>query len=243
MQLKEFTSFAEGNFTFPGDTVTYHGIIGTKADGTKDILAFKFSDNPNYLKLSGTEVMELGKEAVEGSPEGSNFSIRAYDEYGSSDKSKAIFGVYSASTGIVESLEKEVDGEKINFQSILMVTQDDNGNPRLYRWLVQMEKASKPDENLLENMIFLRLGLVSARSTAVHSDQELIGFFSKNTRINIGFRYKSPSNAIIKGSILFRDKIADEAYLEALQLFIDNHGAEQPDNLITVLSGMTDWVK
>jgi len=242
-QLKEFTSFAEGDYSFPGDTVTYHGIIGTKADGTKDILAFKFSDNPNYLKLSGTEVMELGKEAVEGSPEGSNFSIRAYDEYGSSDKSKAIFGVYSASTGIVESLEKEVDGEKINFQSILMVTQDDNGNPRLYRWLVQMEKASKPDENLLENMIFLRLGLVSARSTAVHSDQELIGFFSKNTRINIGFRYKSPSNAIIKGSILFRDKIADEAYLEALQLFIDNHGAEQPDNLITVLSGMTDWVK
>ena len=104
-QLKEFTSFAEGDYSFPGDTVTYHGIIGTKADGTKEILAFKFSDNPNLIKLSGTEVVELANKACSA---GACFSQSHWGP-----NFEPITFINAASTGIVLSEDKKDANGKI----------------------------------------------------------------------------------------------------------------------------------
>ena len=119
-QLKEFTSFAEGDYSFPGDTVTYHGIIGTKADGTKDILAFKFSGIPDLVKISGTELANYAKEARKSPISGSSF-----EKHYVGDQRELIIDINSVSTGVIVQFEKDVGGKKIIFKTGLMATRTD----------------------------------------------------------------------------------------------------------------------
>jgi len=231
-QLKEFTSFAEGDYSFPGDTVTYHGIIGTKADGTKDILAFKFSGIPDLVKISGTELANYAKEARKSPISGSSF-----EKHYVGDQRELIIDINSVSTGVIVQFEKDVGGKKIIFKTGLMATRTDQGIPVPFLEILQMVDASNPGVDLLENSFLWASGLSPSLSTQVHSDEEWAVFIPGGKHLAVGVKYKISSNARIKGSIFFRDNFADENYLKALQLFLDSHGSKQTGDLMITLSG------
>jgi len=231
-QLKEFTSFAEGDYSFPGDTVTYHGIIGTKADGTKDILAFKFSGIPDLVKISGTELANYAKEARKSPISGSSF-----EKHYVGDQRELIIDINSVSTGVIVQFEKDVGGKKIIFKTGLMATRTDQGIPVPFLEILQMVDASNPGVDLLENSFLWASGLSPSLSTQVHSDEEWAVFIPGGKHLAVGVKYKIPSNARIKGAIFFRDNFADENYLKALQLFLDSHGSKQTGDLMITLSG------
>jgi len=230
-QLKEFTSFAEGDYSFPGDTVTYHGIIGTKADGTKDILAFKFSGIPDLVKISGTELANYAKEARKSPISGSSF-----EKHYVGDQRELIIDINSVSTGVIVQFEKDVGGKKIIFKTGLMATRTDQGIPVPFLEILQMVDASNPGVDLLENSFLWASGLSPSLSTQVHSDEEWAVFIPGGKHLAVGVKYKISSNARIKGSIFFRDNFADENYLKALQLFLDSHGSKQTGDLMITLS-------
>jgi len=230
-QLKEFTSFAEGDYSFPGDTVTYHGIIGTKADGTKDILAFKFSGIPDLVKISGTELANYAKEARKSPISGSSF-----EKHYVGDQRELIIDINSVSTGVIVQFEKDVGGKKIIFKTGLMATRTDQGIPVPFLEILQMVDASNPGVDLLENSFLWASGLSPSLSTQVHSDEEWAVFIPGGKHLAVGVKYKIPSNARIKGAIFFRDNFADENYLKALQLFLDSHGSKQTGDLMITLS-------
>ena len=239
-QLKEFTSFAEGEYRFPGDTVTYYGIIGTKADGTKDILAFKFSDNPNLIKLSGTELSNYAKEAQKSPISGSCFKKGYVGNQG--DQSSPIMDINSVSTNIIVQFEKDLGGKKIIFKTGLMATQTDQGTPVPFLAILQMEDAANPGVDLLKNNFFWSSGLNSTLSNEVHSVEEWKGVIPKGKQIEFGVRY-IPISYNIEGFSLFRDKFADEGYLKTLKSFFDSNGSEHPSDLIIVLPGSVTYTE
>jgi len=236
-QLKEFTSFAEGEYSFPGDTVTYHGIIGTKADGTKEILAFKFSDNPNLIKLSGTELANYAKEARKSPISGSCFEKNFVG-----NQRDPIMDINSVSTGILVQFEKDIDGKKIIFKTGLMATRTDQGIPVPFLAILQMEDASNPGVDLLENNFFWSSGLVTTMSNEAHSDEEWVSVIPKGKRLNLSVHYKKLPYEKIEGVFLF-NKFADEGYLKTLKSFFDSNGNERTSDLIITLPGSVDFTE
>jgi len=225
-QLKEFTSFAEGEYSFPGDTVTYHGIIGTKADGSKEILAFKFSDNPNYLKLSGTEVMELGKKT--------RTPGQCFSQFTWGDEREPITFIDAVTTGIVLSDDKKDETGNIiaSAQSALMLTLDDSGHPRFVKMVVQVKDPAKPDVDLLENGLLNILGFVTESTTKVHSQRELAGFFQKGIQIEFGVQQlQFLKGGKVMGWSFFKDTFgSDSLYSSALKLFLLKNGLVEAGN-------------
>jgi len=224
--LKEFTSFAEGEYSFPGDTVTYHGIIGTKADGSKEMLAIKFSDNPNYLKLSGTEVTKLANEACAA---GECFEHRYFG-----NEMKPITWINASSTGIALSDEKKDEKGQViaTAQSELIITQSDDGYPRFIKLVVQIEDPANPEESLLRSDILYFLGFdVDYLSTKVLSLEELAKL-PKGLQIKIGAESaKFLAASTIKGYPFFMDTFgSDSLYIETFDLFFSNHGKEAIGN-------------
>ena len=230
-QLQEYKNFAEGTYSFPGDTVVYNGIIGTKVDGSKEMLAIKFSDNPNYLKLSSTEIMELANKAC---------SSCFKDGY-SGNNMEPSTEITMTSTGIAESIEKkDVNGKVVAItQSILMVTQDNKGNPRLIRYVVQLENGVNPNINLLQNVKLFKFGN-NDESTTVHSLEELSKFLPKSTQIN-ALVHLRVSNATQEGAVFFGNTYrADPTYFANLEVFLSSHGATQTEkNPVIILSSGT----
>ena len=223
--------YDRAEYSFPGDTVTYHGIIGTKADGTKDILAFKFSGIPDLVKISGTELANYAKEARKSPISGSSF-----EKHYVGDQRELIIDINSVSTGVIVQFEKDVGGKKIIFKTGLMATRTDQGIPVPFLEILQMVDASNPGVDLLENSFLWASGLSPSLSTQVHSDEEWAVFIPGGKHLAVGVKYKISSNARIKGSIFFRDNFADENYLKALQLFLDSHGSKQTGDLMITLS-------
>ena len=235
-QLQEFVSFTRDTFSFTNDKgeidpVAYDGIIGTKADGTKDILAFKFSGIPDLVKISGTELANYAKEARKSPISGSSF-----EKHYVGDQRELIIDINSVSTGVIVQFEKDVGGKKIIFKTGLMATRTDQGIPVPFLEILQMVDASNPGVDLLENSFLWASGLSPSLSTQVHSDEEWAVFIPGGKHLAVGVKYKISSNARIKGSIFFRDNFADENYLKALQLFLDSHGSKQTGDLMITLS-------
>jgi len=236
-QLKEFTSFAEGDYSFPGDTVTYHGIIGTKADGTKDILAFKFSGIPDLVKISGTELANYAKEARKSPISGSSF-----EKHYVGDQRELIIDINSVSTGVIVQFEKDIGGKNIIFKTGLIATRTDQGTPVPFLAILQMEDAANPGVDLLKNNFFWSSGLNSTLSNEVHSVEEWKGVIPKGKQIEFGVRY-IPISYNIEGFSLFRDKFADEGYLKTLKSFFDSNGSERTSDLIIALPGSVTFTE
>jgi len=225
-QLKEFTSFAEGEYSFPGDTVTYHGIIGTKADGSKEILAFKFSDNPNLIKLSGTEVVELSKKTCT--------LGQCFSQFTWGDEREPITFIDAVTTGIVLSDDKKDETGNViaSAQSLLMLTMDDRGNPRFLKMVVQVKDPANPNENLLKNGLLNSLGFVTEDSTKASSQQELAEFFHEGIQIEFGIqKIEFIGGGKVVGWSFFKDTFgADPSYQSALESFLLKNGLLQTGN-------------
>jgi hypothetical protein len=241
--LKEYVTISEGTYQFKNDqgqvdTVVYSGLIGTKADGSKEILAFKFSDNPNLIKLSSSEIKGLSKDACIGRMNG------CFEEgYVGNGLSHPIVDVFAKSTGKVESFEKMIGGEKFNIQSVLMVTQTIDGFPRLMRVIVQVENGNNPGVDLFENVRLWQLGLVPDLSNTVRSVQEWENFAlnGKNIELTIDHDIED-TNLLVEGFGSFQDKLIDINYLTRLQLFLDSKGINQQDGSLIFLPQIIKFV-
>ena len=228
-QLKEFTSFAEGDYSFPGDTVTYHGIIGTKADGSKEMLAIKFSDNPNYLKLSGTETLKLAKEACAA---GACFSHHFWG-----DNKEPITFVKMVSTGILLSNDKKDESGNVTAsnKSLLALTLNDQGFPLFLKGVVEIEDPSNPGIDLLNNNILDDVfNFANQDSNRVHSLEELAKFFQKGKGMQMEFGIQEIGfigGEKVKGWQFFKDTFgSDPNYQSALRLFLSDNGVTQTGN-------------
>ena len=102
-----------------------------------------------------------------------------------------------------------------------MATQTDQNIPVPFLAILQMEDASNPGVDLLENNFLWSSGLIPSLSTQSHSNEELAGFVPKGKHVAFWVRYLISSKAGTEGFTLFRDKFADDNYLKALQLFLD----------------------
>ena len=237
-QLKEFTSFAEGEYSFPGDTVTYHGIIGTKADGSKEILAFKFSDNPNLIKLSGTEVVELSKQTCSA---GACFSHSYFGP-----NREPMTDITAITTGIVLADDKKDEAGNIiaSVQSALILTQNDDGHPRFIKFVVQVEDPNNPDSDLLNNNILNGFDFTTQGSTKVHSLEELADIFQKGIKIEFGTQSIKYLVGIVKGFGFFGDTFgSDPFYSSAFESFLSSHGTTLTRNDPILILSRTSKIK
>jgi len=243
-QLKEFTSFAEGNFTFPGDTVTYHGIIGTKADGSKEILAFKFSDNPNYIKLSSSEMQTLG----EGLCSQIYLKSGCFETVLASQSGRSLETYVDArSTGILESIDiKDESGNIVaTTRSMLLLTKSDNGFIRLIRDTREMESPSKPGQDLFLNRM-LRVFGIKQDSTQLHSPNDLVNLIPRGMKIRLGIEHAILlRSGASEGKTLFVNLFTnDQDYSLSLESFLSSGGVIQTtQNPINILSNSSEILK
>jgi hypothetical protein len=236
-ELDKYKEFTTGIYYFTNDKgetdpVGYSGLIGTKADGSKEMLAIKFSGIPDLIKLSGTELANYAKEARKSPISGSCFEKKYVGNQG--DLSNPKMDINSVSTGILVQFEKDIDGKKIIFKTGLMATQTDQGIPVPFLAILQMEDASNPGVDLLENNFLWASKLSPSLSNEVHSVEEWKEIIPGGKHIKLGMRYVIPSTKI-DGFSLFQDKFADEGYSKSLHSFFNSNGSERTNDLIIVL--------
>jgi len=244
-QLKEFTSFAEGEYSFPGDnTVTYHGIIGTKADGSKEMLAIKFSDNPNYIKLSSSEMQTLG----EGLCSQIYLKSGCFETVLASQSGRSLETYVDArSTGILESIDiKDESGNIVaTTRSMLLLTKSDNGFIRLIRDTREMESPSKPGQDLFLNRM-LRVFGIKQDSTQLHSPNDLVNLIPRGMKIRLGIEHAILlRSGASEGKTLFVNLFTnDQDYSLSLESFLSSGGVIQTtQNPINILSNSSEILK
>jgi hypothetical protein len=232
-----FEKYKEGEYSFPGDTVTYHGIIGAKADGSKEMLAIKFDNSPNLVKLSSSEMLEYAKQAKEIFP-----ATPCFEDF-FHDKALTIpaVGIKGISTNIVLStIEKDASGKDVlSTQSLILVTMGDSGFPALYGTVIQGEDATNPNKDIFENgKLSVYIGSIT-KSDKVYSLEELTEIVSKKGEpVRISAEIVLPTSSNNGGYNRFYKIFSqNQSYVSDYTSFLSSHGVTQTgENLIIILS-------
>ena len=128
----------------------------------------------------------------------------------------------SASTGIIESFDiKNEAGQVVGHtQSILVVTRDSNGNPRLARTIAQVETASEPDVNILEYVVS-SLDKTYRPGNVLYSNDELAKLVPKGTGLKFFVDYQFRKVNKNNGSVFLQQNLFTYTQPGSFQALVD----------------------
>jgi hypothetical protein len=219
--LEDLKSFSAVGFSeYPIGGINYNGLVGSRSDGSQELLGIKF--NETTVRLTEKDILDINSELV------CEFGNCFYKGFSGTDTQPMYFiGVIA--TGIIQDvLFQDQTGETVGFgQSFLVVTRASDGQPRLVDILIQIVKPDNPQINILDRDM---AGLAGRLYTnKAYTPEEMAEILSRGKQYTFGVFLEPKRSTQYLGQNFVIDFLYNQpGYLETLEVFIESGGQSVP---------------
>ena len=214
--LKPFS--AVGFSEYPIGGINYNGLVGSRSDGSQELLGIKFDEIT--VRLTEKDILDLNSELV------CEFGNCFYKGFLGTDPAYFIDVI---ATGIIQDvLFQDQTGETVGFgQSFLAVTRANDGQPRLVDMLVQIVKPDNLQINILDRHM---AGLANRLYTnKAYTPEELAEIISRGKQYTFGVFLEPKRTTNYPGQNFVIDFLYNQpGYLETLNALVESGGQTAP---------------
>lgn len=214
--LKPFS--AVGFSEYPIGGINYNGLVGSRSDGSQELLGIKFDEIT--VRLTEKDILDLNSELV------CEFGNCFYKGFLGTTLTYFIDVI---ATGIIQDvLFQDQTGETVGFgQSFLAVTRANDGQPRLVNMLVQIVKPDNPGINIIYNHMNGLAGRLA--TTKAYTHEELAEILSRGKQYNFGVFLEPKRSTRYPGQNFVIDFLYNQpGYLETLKALVESDGQTAP---------------